>query len=241
MKATYFLLFIAGQACLAQTTISKNFSVVPGQKISLYFDYPKLIKVSTWEKNEVSITGSVSINDGENDDGFELTSSSTGPVLQIRGEITNIKNLPHRITIYRDGKKITFKDKSEYKKYAAESGNDYSMMNTGIDIEIALEVKVPENSSTLLKSVYGIVEVRNFQGPIEVEATYGGVDASLDAQSTGELVAETNYGQIYSNLNVKFEGGAEKNFHSLIIARPGIGPKQSFESKYGNVYLRKEL
>jgi hypothetical protein len=46
-----------------------------------------LIKVSTWDKNEISITGSVAINEGENDDAFALTSSSTGLVFQIRGEM----------------------------------------------------------------------------------------------------------------------------------------------------------
>ena len=94
---------------------------------------------------------------------------------------------------------------------------------------------------TKVQSVYGMVEVKNFQGPIEVISTYGGVDAALNINTTGELIAETNYGQIYSNLDVKFSGGEEKNFHTIVMAKPGSGPKQSFESKYGNVYLRKGL
>jgi hypothetical protein len=241
MKLISFLLLVVGQACLAQTTISKSFPVQAGQKVNLYFDHPELIKVSTWDKNEVAVTGSVSINNGENDDAFGLTSSVSGGIVYIRGEMINLKSLPHRITIYRDDKKITFKNKEEYKKYASETGRDYNMMSTGVDIDIVLEVKVPRNLVTEIKSVYGMVEVRGFEGPIDVVSTYGGVDAALNEKLVGELVAETNYGQIYSNLDVKFTGGEEKNFHSLVIAKPGASPKQSFESKYGNVYLRKAL
>ena len=94
---------------------------------------------------------------------------------------------------------------------------------------------------TRVESVYGIVEVRNFSGPLAVEATYGSVDAALTERTTGELTAETDYGQIYTNLEMKFSGDGikERDFHTWVSAKPGAGPRYSFESKYGNVYLRK--
>jgi hypothetical protein len=240
MRFISMILLVVGQGVLAQTPINKSFAVQAGQTISFYFDHPELVKVSTWDKNEVSITGTVSINNGENDDAFGLTSSVSGVVLNIRGEMINMKSLPQRITIYRDGQKVTFKNKEEYQKYTSTSGRDYDMMSTGVDIDITLEIKVPRNMITDIKSVYGFVEVRNFDGPIDVLSTYGGVDAALNPRAMGELVAETNYGTIYSNLDVKFKG-EEKSFHTLVSAKPGTGPKQTFESKYGNVYLRKPL
>lgn len=240
MRFLIIMWMAVGQALLAQTPINKSFPVQPGQKINLYFDHPELIKVTTWDKNEIAITGVVSINNGENDDAFGLTSSVAGATVSVRGEVINLKSLPHRITIFRDGQKVTFKSKDEYKRYVAETGKNFDMMSTGVDVDITLEVKVPRNFMTDVTSVYGMVEVRSFEGPINVMATYGGVDAALNASKTGELSAETNYGTIYSNLDVKF-GGEEKNFHTFVTAKPGNGPKQSFESKYGNVYLRKPL
>ena len=82
---------------------------------------------------------------------------------------------------------------------------------------------------------------RIFFAPLTVEAKYGGVDASLVITSVGELVVETNYGQIYSNLDLNFdhESLKEKDFHTYVTAKPGNGPRYDFESKYGNVYLRK--
>jgi len=67
------------------------------------------------------------------------------------------------------------------------------------------------------------------------------VDAALAERSTGELIAETNFGNIYTNLELKFLNNniQEKDFHTSVSAKPGSGPRYSFESKYGNVYLRK--
>jgi hypothetical protein len=83
--------------------------------------------------------------------------------------------------------------------------------------------------------------VRDFNGPLKVDATYGGIDAAVAEKTTGELTAKTNYGQIYSNLEVKFGGPEmrEENFHTFVSAKPGTGPSYAFDSKYGNVYLRK--
>ena len=225
----------------AQTAINKTVPVKSGQKIVMHFDYPELIRVSTWDKNEVSIQGTVNINNGENDDAFVLETSAEGNTVNISSHIKNMKSLPQRITIIRDGQKIMFKDKAELKKYQVENGKVYNTMSWGVDMDIQLEIKVPGNVDTRVESVYGMVEVKSFAGPLTVEATYGGVDAALTERATGEIIAETNYGEIFTNLDAKFGGESyqNKDFHTYVTAKPGSGPKYSFESKYGNVYLRK--
>lgn len=227
---------------VAQTPIDKTVPVSGSQKIRMYFDYPELIKVSTWDRNEVSIKGSVSINNGENDDAFELQVSNDTREVIVRNEIHNLKNLPQVVTIYRDGQKMMFKNKADYRKYRDENGGDYNVMSWGVDMDILLEVKVPRNVETIVESVYGMVEIKGFTGPLIVDAKYGGVDAALNEKLIGEIIAETNYGQIYSNLDVKFDGDKlmQRDFHTVVSARPGSGPRYDLESKYGNVYLRKE-
>jgi hypothetical protein len=244
MKMKYILpLFLAVSNLVAQTPVNKSIPVTPGQTIEMHFDYPQLIRVTTWEKNEVSIQGSVSINGGENDAAFELEASATGNKVNVKSQIRNMKSLPHRITIVKDGQKIVFRSQADYKKYADQNGGGYTMRSEGVDMDILLEIKVPGNVATMIESVYGMVEVADFAGPLTVEATYGGVDAALSERTTGELTAETNYGQIYTNLDVKFSGEnvRERDFHTFVSAKPGVGPRYSFESKYGNVYLRKPV
>jgi hypothetical protein len=225
----------------AQTRLNKTIPLQPGQKIKMHFDYPELVKVSTWDRNEIVVEGSVSINGGENDDAFIFENEAIGGAMELRSYIKDMKKLPQRITVTRDGQKIMFRDKAELKKYQQEHGTGFNNMSWGPDIDIELTIKVPRNVETRIESVYGMVEIVNFLGPLTVEATYGGVDAALAEKATGEIVAETNYGEIFSNLDVKFSGEQFKNkdFHTYVTAKPGSGPRYSFESKYGNVYIRK--
>lgn len=239
--ASVILLTLLTGVLLAQTPVNKTYPVTAGQKISFRFDYPELVKISTWNKNEISIVGSVSINQGESDDAFELLQSNSGNVIYIENKINNLKNLPKRITVNRGNEKLTFKSEEDFRKYCKETGSDFNVKSWGVDMDILLEIKVPRNIETKLECVYGLAEVKNFSGPLSVEATYGGVDVSVQEKATGELTAETNYGQIYSNLDLKFTGSEFKDFHTVVSAKPGNGPKYSFESKYGNVYLRKVM
>jgi hypothetical protein len=224
----------------AQTQINKSIPVQAGQTIVMHFDYPELVRVTTWDKNEVEVKGTVNINNGENDDAFQLETSNTGGTVNIRSQIKDMKNLPQRITVVRGGQKMIFRDKEALKKYEQEHGKGHDVMSYGSDIDIQLEIKVPRNMTTRVESVYGMVEVQGFSGPLTVEATYGGVDASVSEKATGEIIAQTNYGEIYTNLDTKFGGDkTDKDFHTYVSAKPGTGPKYNFESKYGNVYIRK--
>lgn len=235
------LLLSCSAVASAQTKINKSIPVSKGQSISIKFDYPELIRISTWDKNEIQIQGEVTINSGENDDSFELNSSTSGSLVQIENKIRDLDNLPQMITVMDGSKKMIFKSKEDYKKFKSENGTSYDMVSWGVDMDIFLDIKIPQNVATSIVSVYGMVEVKNFMAPLSVEAKYGGVDVAINTQSVGELSAETNYGQIYSNLDIKFEndGIREKDFYTFVSAKPGTGPRYNLESKYGNVYLRK--
>ncbi len=237
----FFLLLLLNAEAFAQTTINKTITVQPGQMITMNFDYPQLIKISTWDKNEISITGTVSINEGENDDAFLLETSSHGNEISITGKMKDMESLPHRITIKRDGKKIIFKTKADYNKYADLNGRDYNSMSWGPAIDIFLEIKVPSNKETKVFSVYGTIEVKDFRAPLIAQSTYGGVDVVLTEKEVGDLKAATNYGQIFTNLDQNFKEGVFEDFHTVVSAKLGSGPRYSVESKYGNVYLRKAL
>jgi hypothetical protein len=233
-------LILIAVAASAQTKIDKTVPVTKGQTVRLWFDYPELVKVSTWDKNEISITGTVSINGGENDDAFVLDIKTSSNTISIKNEIKDMDKLPQRITINEGGTKIVFKSKSDWKKYQEEHGKSQNM-SMGLDMDIRIDIKIPRNVDTNVECVYGMVEISQFNGPLSVQATYGGVDVSLVEKNVGELIAETNYGNIYSNLDMEVnrDNAREEDFHTLVKANPGTGPRYRFESPYGNVYLRK--
>ncbi len=241
---TILLVWLSIAFTNGQTIVEKRIEPKAGQTIEMNFDYPKLIKVTTWDKSEVFAQASVSINGGENDSAFELITTTIGNRIEIKNVLKDFDKLPRRITIKRNGEKITFKNKAEWKAYAKENNaGSYDMMNEGIDLEIVITIKVPIGMETFVHSTYGMVEVRNFKGKLTVEATYGGTDVSIDEKAIGQLMASTNYGEIFSNLDSKLDTGnwQEENFHMEVTATLGKGPSYKVQSQYGKVYLRKAV
>ena len=240
MKTIFFYiccLIVTGLA--AQTNVNRTYPVKSGQQVKLDFDYPKIVRVSTWDKNEVSVTAHVSINDGENDTAFVLEDKTEDGVLTIRNRIKNMKDLPHRYTVYEDGKKTVFRSRDDYRDFANKTGSNHRITSDGVDMEITIEVKVPANTSTNINSTYGIVELVGFNAPATVNATYGGIDATVSEANTGKLQATTSYGQIYTNLDLKITDKTERDFFTSFTAEPGRGPAYILKSTYGKIYLRK--
>ena len=220
----------------AQTSFTKSYPAQPNQQINLNFDYP-VVKVSTWDKNEVSVVAHVNINSDENDSAFVLEGKTANGALEVSGRIRDLDKLPHRYTIFRSGKKMTFTSKDQYLQERKNGGIERTY--EGTDIDIVVEVKIPEHSKANIKAVYGIVELTNLNTSVTVDATYGGIDAALSPARTGKLKATTRYGKIYSNLELKLTDHTERDFYNSITAEPGTGPDYSFTSTYGKIYLRK--
>jgi hypothetical protein len=239
MKTIFFclccLIVIGGTS---QTTVNRSYPVKAGQQVKLDFDYPKIVRVSTWDKNEVAVTAHVSINDGENDSAFALEDKTEDGVLTIRNRIKDMKDLPHRYTVYEDGKKTVLRSKDDYQVFTSKGGS-HRITSNGVDIEITIEIKVPANTTTNINATYGIVELVGFNAPATVNATYGGIDATVTEANTGKLQATTSYGQIYSNLDLKLTDKTDRDFFTSITAEPGKGPAYILKSTYGKIYLRK--
>ncbi len=240
MKKLLLCLCIAlATGATAQTTVNKTYPVKAGQQVDLTFDYPKVIRISTWDRNEVSVKAMVNINQGENDSAFVLEDEIVDGKLTIRNRIKDMKNLPRMYTVVRGGQKTTFRTKEAYREFLSQNGRGNQMTSEGVDMEITIDIKVPANTSTNVDAKYGIVELVNFNAPATVSATYGGIDATVVAANTGKLKATTNYGEIYTNLDLKLTDKAEKDFYSSITAEPGKGHAYTFKSTYGRIYLRK--
>src|SRR5688572_3142727 len=107
MKSILTLLVVAAaMSAAAQTKISKAIPVKAGQTLNMRFEYP-VVKVVSWDKNEILIEAEVSINGGESDDAFQLVVDNAGSSISVRDEIRDFKKLPHRVTVMIDGQKMT--------------------------------------------------------------------------------------------------------------------------------------
>ena len=224
----------------AQTSIQKKYQIQKGQELTLKFDYPQLVKITTWDKNEIEISGKVDINNNQNNGDFVISEQTlAGNTKLIEGKVTNYKDLPQHVVAYKGDDKITFKSKKEFQEYEKANKTKFDITSIGVQIDIVLEIKVPRNTKTLIESTYGTVEVNTFDGPLVAKSTYGSVDATIDQKKVGELNAECFYGKIFTNLDLPVKPTKSEDFHTAITAYNGKEPRQEFSSKYGNVYLRK--
>jgi len=220
----------------AETVITKSYPAERGQQVNLKFDYP-VVKVSTWDKNEVSVVAHVDINGGESDSAFELDGQTTNGTLVISDRIKDMDKLPHRYTIVRNGVKTVYKSKEQFKD--AEKQGNVTQSFEGLDMNITVEIKIPAYCTTNVDAVYGMVEMKDFNAPVIIDAKYGGIDATINASSVGKLKTTTHYGQIYSNLDLKITDHEQRDFFNSISAEPGNGPSYTLTSDYGKIYLRK--
>jgi hypothetical protein len=247
MRAILMLgLALSGMAVQAQTKIEKIIPVQSAQKLELTLDYPELIKVQTWDRKEVMIKGTVSINRGENDDAFDLEIKNAGNMLSVNSILKDKANIPHRLVIRKGDQEYFFKARDfkdpAVQKFLDENGREYTYMTNGIIKEIELEVFVPKGMETRIDAKYGLVEVKNFEAPLTVMAPHGGIDATIASRTTGEVMARTRFGEILTNLDVKFDSKNSLQSHDKwteISAKTGTGPRYTLESKFGKVYLRK--
>lgn len=246
MRRLFILLLFVYTAGPAQTRIEKSVPVRAGQRLILNLDFPD-VKLQTWDKAEVQVTGTASINRGEHDNAFQLETTTSGDAVTITSTLKNKESIPERILIKRGDQEYFFKTANyhdpEVQKFLAENGGDYGYRSTGIHQEIKLTVFVPRGIAVEVNAKHGTVEAAAFDAPLRATSKHGVIDITFGPSFKGSITARCQYGEILTNLDAKFErapdGGKNGKRWTEISASLGNGPAYILESKYGNLYLRK--
>ncbi|WP_276680758.1 hypothetical protein [Empedobacter brevis] len=232
-------LFLFSVALCAQNNYKKTFSIRDKENLILKFDYPQLVKITTWDQPTIEISGKVNISDGAQNASFVLTENSDESGKIIEGKIENYSDLPQRIIAINGDEKIAFKSKEELNLYTKKHNVNFQTIQYSASVDIVLEIKVPKHIKTQIEAKYGTVEIDQFNGQIVAKSTYGSVDAKINEKEIGKINVENFYGKFYTNLTLPIETVKKDDFHTIITSSIGNGVLQEFSSKYGNVYLRK--
>ncbi len=227
---------------IAQTDVNKSFQLSTAQKVELKFQFAD-VKVRYWDKNEVKVQGRISINMGENDAAYALTSSMENNTLVVKGDIPDINKLPQYIQV-KEGEDLTVIKMEKGKSWDRQVKNvNGESINVGVIKEISLEVFVPKNKRTDVYTKFGMIETTDPEGNIVLNAKFGGVDVSCSASSKYNFEIDYEWGEVYTDLNLNIEKSQKfnKKKDQLIKAKMNGGGKTIFiDSKFGNVYLRKK-
>ena len=266
---TVVLFLLLTGTLLGQRQVKEEIPAGNASRVQLQFGYAD-VEISTWAGSQVVISGTVSINEGENDDSFMLETTQSGDVLSVETYIRNIDELPRMITVLKNGKKYRFrkegKNKKEIYQVIKEELGDgsYQSWNEGVETDIKLQIRIPENKSIRIESEYGDVEITGVAADLRVRNTYGHIIAALGteiksrsvdllstynfvdigvAENLGlDLELDSDYGKIFTDLDIDIDPdrSEKKSFANRIVGKlnqGGTGLKA--KATYKNIYLRK--
>jgi len=212
----------------SQEVIEKTEPISKSQELRLNFKFADQIIIKTWDKNEVLVRATVSINDNEDNDHFKLNTSSNGNMVKF---VSKIKDM----------------DQIEKKKYVIEEDEDgeYYVANCeSIDLDMTFEVFAPGDVILHLSTINGDVDIFDWKGPSEINTINGYIDSSIDPKLKVNFDLSTINGGMYSNLDLDITDRDEK-MRCLIggdveaMLNNG-GVEMVYETINGDIYLRKK-
>lgn len=225
----------------SQEEKTSSYALKGAKQISLDFKYPQTVTIKTWDSPEVKIVASLDINDGQDNDKFILEEQLKGNILHISSRIKDLDKIK-TWNVYKDDDDDDESVRISKNGRTIRIGSGGKSVNWGTEVFVELEVFVPKNTPLDISAKFGLVEVIDAPKDIEIVAKFGGADISLNESQVGFLLAETSWGQIFTNLSGDLKVGGDdmlgKRMYAELKGRSN-GPSIKVETDFGNVFLRK--
>jgi hypothetical protein len=229
---------------LSQSDVHKTVELKKGQKVILSIDDANLINIRGWDEDHMEINAMVLINNGNNDDSYQLEVGEKNGIIYIDGFIHNKDKLPRMIQIKKGGHVYSFNtDDSkgpEITKFYEEYGRDgVQWTSHGVMWDINYEIRVPNNTELEVNSKFAMIDIDNYKGNIHANSKHGGVDIAVESSRKIDFNLKSDWGEIFTNLNLKFDSGLNKDQKEITCSLNGGGSLfAELESKHGNIYIR---
>jgi hypothetical protein len=240
------LMLLSFGAAHAQRSLKESIPLQGATEMLLRLDDARLISIDTWDGDEVLITGTVTINNNENNEAFQVKVQQEASEIVLTAGIEQEDSLPQRITVHQNGQDYLLNasgtDDSVVQQFIREKGG-YDWLSRGVQKDISLQVKVPARLSLRVENKFGTVEVARLTKAIDISNQFGDIDIQIDASTPLSLNAHTHFGTVYTDLDWNLKKTEEGL--SLIKGSPmegtlnGGGTPLQLDAKFGNVYLRR--
>jgi len=246
MKTLVLILvyFIVNVHAFPQANIQKTIEVKKGQKVELLINDANLINIRGWNENYMEITVLVQINNGRNNDSFQLEVNEKTSTMYIEGSIQDKDKLPRMIRIHKDDQVYSFNtddDKSPeiMKFYEVHGREGIQWTSHGVMWDIKYEIKIPNDIDLKVNSKFAMIDIDNFEGNIQANSKHGGVDFEVESTRRMDFNLKSDWGEIFTNLNLKFDSEHNQDDQEVTCSLNGGGGLLAvLESKHGNIYLR---
>ena len=221
------------------------------------------------QDNQLRLEGTAMINKGENDDAFEYSWEVKNNTLYFQADIPNLESLPKYVSYEKNGQKfyerISDGGSFDWKDIDLEDKDGYRQMNVGVLVDVDLVIYVPSSlfidgsmgygnmmldgigNDCTLKNTYGHILATfnrdNIPKQCTLKSTYSFVDVSLASDLQLDLSLETDYGEIYSDVNFvqDLDSSVDEMYHNKIVGTLNNGGNDlQLAATYNNIYLRNK-
>ncbi len=221
---TLFIAVLTFSISTAQKIIQEE--IVPKASDAIVdFQFADNITIKTWNKNQLSLKAEVNINEGKDNDYFNLKIDNTVTVLKIKSDYADLfKKGHHNCNIKTDINYTLFVPKTLSIKIKSITGNVNSTLYEG-----ALIVDI----------ISGNIDIKNYNGVFDLKTVSGDIDVHL---KDSKIKAETVTGQIYADHSFEFK----KSKANAIIGQKVSGVfdnasnELSLQTVSGNIFIRKK-
>ena len=208
----------------AQRAYEERITWQPSQAVSLDLKYARDIQISTWERDEVLIQASVSINDDAANDAWRINIDTTTEQIRI---VTDLE--------------------PPQKKYSGGcSGHSYHVDEGRYCSLIVYEIYLPRAASLRVETLGGNITLRGIRAPVFAKSLSGFVDADWSAQQGATVTMKSVTGEVYTDLDLGLNEADQKNQQRKspvgwkIEGRVGDGgPSVQLESISNDIFFRQ--
>ncbi|WKN42892.1 hypothetical protein [Tunicatimonas pelagia] len=217
------LLLFVYQDILAQRLEERTIIWQPGQDIELDLKYAQNIQIKTWDKPEVSLRISVSINNDELNDAWSLQTTTDEEKVRVTSDL----------------------EKPDGYYQGDCSGSDYQMGENSFCSLIVYDIYLPQEATLRVETLGGDITIQGVTAPVYAKSLSGFVDADWPAQQGATVSMKSITGEVYTNLDLAIdESDKRENRRSPIgweidATVAGGGKKVELESISNDVYFRR--
>ena len=226
---TIFLGWLFRLPWLAQKIHQKTLTSNSKQRVNLDFKFANTIQVQAWDKPEVYVKVSVTVNNGRLNDALLVDFASDPEGINVKADFDK--------QLARQGKREDCPDRQ---------GNNTSNWDEGGDryylcYDIFYQVYLPRQADLRLETINGNVEIKELTGPVQAKSISGFVDMSWPKNKGADVAMQTISGEVYSDLDIAFQNKQDNPGPVGYLLKGKVkegGSRLQLESISGNVYLR---
>jgi hypothetical protein len=224
-----FLLLFLVKPAFSQKIITKTLPLSADQAVHLNLKFGDDIRVRYWDKSDVSVRISATINNGKLNDAVTVETASTSTAVSINTDFDK--------ELIKQGKSEDCPgSKSTWR--TDRNGDSFSVCST-----INYEIFLPRKAALRVETISANIDIQGSSSPVWAKSISGYVDMSWPGSKGANVAMKTITGEVYSDLAIDFNGKHQKNPLVGYLLEGTVlsgGPDVRLESISNHIYLRKE-